>query len=78
MIYRDYDQAGLDAQYNLRTRHADYLERYARYAELSAQARGARNVLLDVDYGPATAPSSVADAGGAVAGTSCRIEAVEA
>ena len=48
---RRWRQAGLDAQYNLRVRHPDYLERFARYARLSAQARAALDGVLDVDYG---------------------------
>lgn len=57
MIYRDYDQAELDAQYNLRLRHPDYLDRFARYAELSARTRDAIPCVLDVDYGPSAGES---------------------
>lgn len=57
MIYRGYDQAGLDAQYNLRVRHPDYLERFARYARLSAQSRAVLDGVCDVDYGPAAGES---------------------
>jgi arylformamidase len=57
VLFHDYDQAGLDAQYNLRARHPDYLERFARYARLSARARTAHHVLLDVDYGTAAGES---------------------
>ena len=55
MIYRDYDQAGLDAQYDLRARHPDHPAFFARYATLSADTRRDRRCELDIAYGPSPA-----------------------
>ena len=51
-IFLDYDQAGLDAQLNLRLRHQDFPAHFARYQETSAQARAAHGGRLDLAYGP--------------------------
>ena len=50
-VYRGYDQTGLDAQYNLRARHADHAAIFARWAETSAEARACLGAELDVAYG---------------------------
>lgn len=51
-VYRDYDQAGLDAQYFLRGRIADFQSFLDRYAARSKQARETMPCRLDVAYGP--------------------------
>ncbi len=55
MLYRDYDQAGLDAQYNNRARHPGHPEFFARYATLSERTRRDRRCELDIAYGPSPA-----------------------
>lgn len=52
-IWRDYDRAGLDAQYNNRERFPDYVARFAAWAEWSAATRRARECRLDVAFGAA-------------------------
>jgi arylformamidase len=52
IVYRDWDQARLDAEVNLRARwpeHAEFIERWARD---SAAVRGQRHGLIDLAYGP--------------------------
>ena len=52
IVYRDWDQARLDAEVNLRARwpeHADFIDRWARD---SAAVRGQRHGLIDLAYGP--------------------------
>jgi arylformamidase len=52
-IYRDYDQAGLDAQYNLRARfpsHAEYIPRWQADGDAERAKPGWRR---DLRYGPA-------------------------
>ena len=51
-IYRDYDQAGLDAQYNLRAAVADHPVFFARWAETSRAMREQHRCRLDLAYGP--------------------------
>jgi len=51
-LYRDYDRAGLDAQYFLRGHVPDHPEYFRRWAETSAAARANRSCRLDVSYGP--------------------------
>jgi arylformamidase len=51
-IYRDYDQAGLDAQYNLRAAVADHPAYFARWAETSRTVRERHSGRLDLAYGP--------------------------
>jgi arylformamidase len=51
IVYRDWDQARLDAEVNLRARwpeHADFIDRWARD---SAAVRGQRHGLVDLAYG---------------------------
>jgi arylformamidase len=55
MLYGRYDQAALDAQYNLRARIADHEEYFARYARESARARDALPSRPDLAYGDAPA-----------------------
>ncbi|MBV8651272.1 MAG: alpha/beta hydrolase [Alphaproteobacteria bacterium] len=51
-IYRGYDQAELDAQYNLRAAVADHPAYFARWAETSRAVRERHSCRLDVAYGP--------------------------
>lgn len=51
MLYRDYDQAGLDAQYNMRAAVPDYPDFVERWAAASAGARERHAVETDVQYG---------------------------
>ncbi len=50
-IWRDYDQAGLDAQYNNRKRFPDYVDRFAAWGEWSRASRGKLDGRLDVAFG---------------------------
>ena len=59
MIYRDFDQAALDAQYNLRAAVADHPAYFARWAETSRAARAQLRCRLDLAYGPG--PSETLD-----------------
>ena len=52
MLYRGYDQAGLDAQYFLRARVTDFQAYFDDYAARSAAARRDLACQLDVPYGP--------------------------
>ena len=50
-VYRDYDQSGLDDQYNLRRRVADAAEHVADREAASARVRGAVACRTDIAYG---------------------------
>ena len=50
-MYRGYDQAALDAQYNLRARHPEFQEHFDRWARESEAARSALPCRLDIPYG---------------------------
>lgn len=50
-VWRDYDQAGLDAQYNNRKRFPDYVERFKAWGQWSAAARAALGGRLDIAFG---------------------------
>jgi arylformamidase len=49
-LYREYDRAGLDAQYFLRARVPEHPEYFRRWAEDSAAVRRARPCRLDLAY----------------------------
>ena len=49
-LYRDYDRAGLDAQYFLRARVPEHPEYFRRWAEDSAAVRRTRPCQLDIPY----------------------------
>ena len=51
MLYRDYDQAGLDAQYNMRERVPDFAQFVARWGDESAAVRHRPGARLDLAYG---------------------------
>jgi arylformamidase len=50
-VWRDYDQAGLDAQYNNRKRFPDYIDRFAAWAEWSKGSRAKLTCHLDLAFG---------------------------
>ena len=50
LIYRDYDRAALDAQYNNRAKVPDFEQTVARWQALGAQARAMASARLDVPY----------------------------
>ncbi len=50
-IWQDYDQPGLDAQYNNRKRFPDYIDRFAAWAHWSRGTRDKLNCRLDVAFG---------------------------
>jgi len=50
-IWREYDQRGLDAQYNNRKRFPDYVDRFAAWAEWSRATRDKLNCHVDVAFG---------------------------
>src|SRR5512145_2441896 len=50
-VYRGYDQAALDAQYNLRARVPEHPEHFRRWAEAGAEARARLDGHLDQPYG---------------------------
>jgi len=50
-VWRDYDQAGLDAQYNNRKRFPDYIDRFAAWAEWSNSSRAKLDGHLDLAFG---------------------------
>ena len=52
MDYRDYDRAGLDAQYNNRARVPDHARHSERWERESERVRRAYSCRLDVAYGP--------------------------
>lgn len=51
-VFRDYDRAGLDAQYNNRAKVASFEAHVARWIELGEQVRATLAPRLDVRYGP--------------------------
>lgn len=51
-VYRDYDQAALDGQLNLRARWPEHAEYFARWAEQSAAVRRRLGGRIDLPYGP--------------------------
>lgn len=51
-VYRHFDQAGLDAEYNLRARFPKHPEHFAAWAADSAAARAKLACRLDLAYGP--------------------------
>jgi arylformamidase len=51
-IYKDYDQEGLDWQFNLRQRWPDYQDHFDRWARDSAAVRRRLPAALDLTYGP--------------------------
>jgi arylformamidase len=50
-VYKHFDQAQLDAQYNLRARHPDFQQHFDGWERDSARVRGALECRLDVPYG---------------------------
>jgi len=54
-VFRDYDQAALDGQLNLRARWPEHPEFFARWASDSAALRRVLPGRLDLAYGPAAA-----------------------
>lgn len=50
LVYRDYDRAGLDAQYNNRAKVLDFEQTIARWQTQGAQARAMASARLDVPY----------------------------
>lgn len=50
-VWRDYDQAGLDAQYNNRKRFPDYADRFKAWAQWSEAARASLASRLDLAFG---------------------------
>jgi arylformamidase len=50
-VYRDYDQAALDAQYNNRVRMPEFVEYFAQWEEWSEKTRATLPARLDVAYG---------------------------
>ncbi len=55
VVFRDYDQAALDAELNLRARWPDHPVFFERWARDSAAVRAERGGLFDLAYGAATA-----------------------
>ena len=55
MLYRDYDQAGLDAQYNMRLQNPDFQDHLDAWAERNAATRGRLDARLDLAYGSSMA-----------------------
>ena len=51
-IFRQYDQAALDAQYNNRARYPDFKEHFESWAKWSKAARAELPSKLDVSFGP--------------------------
>ena len=51
-VYREYDQAALDGQLNLRARWPEHAEIFARWAADSAAARQRLGGRIDLSYGP--------------------------
>lgn len=50
-IFRQYDQAGLDAQYNNRARYPDYKDHFENWGKWSKAARSQMQCKLDVAFG---------------------------
>lgn len=55
VLYRGYDRAGLDGQYDNRAKVPGFEEYNTRRTTLSDEARGAYHCRLDVPYGPSAA-----------------------
>lgn len=53
-VYRGFDQAALDAQYNNRARFPDFTEHFERWSEWSRQTRERLPSKLDVSFGETT------------------------
>jgi arylformamidase len=53
LIYRDYDQQALDAQYNNRARWPNYIDHFNNWTAWSRQTRGRLPSSLDVAFGEA-------------------------
>ena len=51
-VYRDYEQADLDAQLNPRASTSSFFHHIQRWSDLSERARGAGAARLDLAYGP--------------------------
>lgn len=51
-IYRDYDQAALDAQYNNRARFPNYREHFQSWQHWSEVTRAGTRAIIDVPFGP--------------------------
>jgi arylformamidase len=51
-IYRDFDQAGLDAQYNNRARFANFTQHFAAWGDWSRAARAELPGNIDIAFGP--------------------------
>lgn len=54
-VYRDYDQAGLDAQYNNRRRFPHYIDYFDKWKRWSAETRQNLKCHLDVPFGDSAA-----------------------
>ncbi|MBM3488357.1 MAG: alpha/beta hydrolase [Alphaproteobacteria bacterium] len=54
-LYRDFDQTGLDAQYNIRARVPSFEADIARWGDKSLRAAKSLAATLDVAYGPGAA-----------------------
>ena len=54
-LFRDYDQDGLDAEYNLRRRFPDFQSHFDAWARDSAAARKKLGGRIDLAYGPTAA-----------------------
>lgn len=52
LVYRNYDQAGLDAQYNNRARFPDFVEHFERWKAWSEATRRTLPCHLDIPFGP--------------------------
>jgi len=52
-LWRGYDQAALDAQYNNRRRFPDYVDRFKAWADWSRATRETLPARLDIAFGPA-------------------------
>lgn len=52
LIYRHYDQTGLDAQYNNRARFPNFIEHFERWKTWSAAMRRTLPCHLDISFGP--------------------------
>ncbi|MGE0256296.1 MAG: alpha/beta hydrolase [Alphaproteobacteria bacterium] len=57
-VFRDYDQAGLDAQYNNRARFPDFVRHFESWSTWSAKTRATLPCRLDIPYGD-TAPEKL-------------------
>jgi len=51
MLYKNYDDAGLDAQYRLRARHPDYQDYFDKWEQESERVRQKFPCRLDIAYG---------------------------